>query len=59
MWPSYYAAKLGYEHGGKVCVEAPKMITVDEALALVGNVGPVPRSAPVLYEDPEEDDIED
>lgn len=36
VWPSYYAAKLGYEHGGKISVNAPKMLTVDEALAAVG-----------------------
>ena len=42
VWPSYYAAKLGYEHGGKVRVlstDAPRMLSVDEALALVGDVG--------------------
>jgi hypothetical protein len=36
VWPSYYAAKLGYEHGGKIAVNAPKMLTIDEALELVG-----------------------
>lgn len=41
VWPSYYAAKLGYEHGGKISVNAPKMLTVEEALALVGDVGGV------------------
>lgn len=39
VWPSYYAAKLGYEHGGKISVNEPRMLTVDEALALVGDVG--------------------
>jgi hypothetical protein len=38
VWPSYYAAKLGYEHGGKISVNAPKRLTVDEALAIVGDV---------------------
>jgi hypothetical protein len=38
VWPSYYAAKLGYEHGGKISVNAPKSLTVDEALELVGDV---------------------
>lgn len=45
VWPSYYAAKLGYEHGGKISVNAPKMLTVEEALALVGNVGRVARTS--------------
>jgi hypothetical protein len=36
VWPSYYAAKLGYEHGGKISVNAPKMLSLDEAKALVG-----------------------
>lgn len=35
VWPSYYAAKLGYEHGGKISVNAPKLLTVEEALATV------------------------
>lgn len=39
VWPSYYAAKLGYEHGGKISVNAPKTLTVEEALAVVGEVG--------------------
>lgn len=36
IWPSWYAKALGYEHGGKVAVLAPKLLTLDEALALVG-----------------------
>ena len=44
VWPSYYAAKLGYEHGGKISVNAPKNLSLAEALQLVGNVGPVPRA---------------
>ncbi len=50
VWPSYYAAKLGYEHGGKISVNAPKTLTLDEALALVGNVGKVPRTTPWVNE---------
>lgn len=38
VWPSYYAAKLGYEHGGKISVNAPKRLTAEEALAIVGDV---------------------
>lgn len=37
VWPSYYAAKLGYEHGGKISVNAPRKLTVEEAIALVGD----------------------
>jgi len=52
VWPSYYAAKLGYEHGGKVLtpkpgVNVPKHLTLEEALELVGDVGPRPASAPI------------
>lgn len=42
VWPSYYAAYLGYEHGGKIAVNAPKAITVDEALTMIGEVGGYP-----------------
>lgn len=37
VWPSYYAAKLGYEHGGKICVNAPKLLSFEEALEVVGH----------------------
>lgn len=43
VWPSFYAAKLGYEHGGKISVNAPKLLTLDEAKALIGFTGSVPR----------------
>jgi hypothetical protein len=46
VWPNYYAAKLGYEHGGKISVNAPRMLTPPEALALVGDVGKVARTSP-------------
>ena len=36
VWPSYLASKLGYEHGGKISVQAPKFLTLTEAQALVG-----------------------
>lgn len=42
VWPSYYTAKLtaGYEHGGTIAKEiGPRMLTVEEALDLVGDVG--------------------
>jgi len=42
VWPSYYAAKLGYEHGGKISVNAPRLLSVDEALAIVGEMGKRP-----------------
>lgn len=57
VWPSYYAAKLGYEHLGKTCVQAPKMLTIEEALALVGDVGARPKTAPIAQV--EDDDVED
>lgn len=45
VWPSYYAAKLGYEHGGKISVNAPRSLTVEQALEIVGDVGKRARSA--------------
>jgi len=42
VWPGYHAMQLGYKHGGeKICVNAqgPKTLTVEEALAVVGDVG--------------------
>lgn len=56
VWPSYYAAKLGYEHGGRICVNAPKLISVEEALDMVGNVGGQPARVPVAIDAPELDD---
>ena len=49
VWPSYYAAKLGYEHGGKISVNAPRMLTVEEAIEMVGHVGSVPGKLDSLY----------
>lgn len=39
VWPAFYAAKLsGYKHAsGKICVDAPTMLTLEEALELVGD----------------------
>jgi hypothetical protein len=51
VWPSYYAAKLGFNHGGSIAVNGPRMLTVDEALALVGNPGAMPAAVPVDPED--------
>ena len=48
VWPSYYAAKLGYEHGGTIAVNAPKMLTLEEALETVGDVGAWPIGAAAL-----------
>jgi hypothetical protein len=50
VWPSYHAAKLGYGHGGKVIVNEPKILTIEEALATVGNPGGVPSLAPIAEE---------
>jgi hypothetical protein len=59
VWPSYYAAKLGYNHGGSISVNAPRLLTVDEAVALVGEVGAIASSAPVEDVDMPEDLPED
>lgn len=60
VWPDYHAAKLGYSHGGKVCVNEPRMLTVEEALETVEfhRVGrqPLPPGAVPLPEDVAEDD---
>lgn len=43
IWPGWYAAKLGYGHGGvKIDNQRPTRLTVDEALALVGDVAAQP-----------------
>lgn len=41
VWPSYHAAKLGYGHGGRIVRNEPKMLSVEEALAVVGDPGVV------------------
>lgn len=47
VWPSYHAAKLGYAHGGKIVRDEPRLLTVDESLALVGDPGGAPLSTPI------------
>lgn len=39
VWPTYRAAKLGYQHGGAPCDGAPRVMTLAEALEVVGEVG--------------------
>jgi hypothetical protein len=56
VWPSWYAMKLGFYHGGKVCVNQPKMLSVEEAITLVGNVGSTPLAKPA---GDEEDEVEE
>ena len=48
VWPSWYAAKLGYLHGGQPLREkaGPYMLTLEDALELVGEVGAVPLGVP-------------
>lgn len=59
VWPSYYAAKLGFAHGGKISVNAPRILTLAEALEIVGNPGGVPLAAPdALVEDTELEETE-
>jgi hypothetical protein len=39
IWPGWYAAKLGYGHGGvKIDNQRPTQLTADQALELVGDV---------------------
>lgn len=55
VWCSYQAAKLGYEHGGKIAVTEPRRMTVAEALTLVGDVGPQPARTAVQEETEEQE----
>jgi hypothetical protein len=59
VWPSYYAAKLGYEHGGKISVNAPKFIGLQEALEMVGDVSGRPFIWPSNEKVEELDDMEE
>ena len=54
IWPSYYAAKLGYMHGGKISVNAPTRMTVEDALAVVGYVGGVTLDRKMVWSVPVE-----
>lgn len=48
VWPTYQTAKHfgGFDHGGKYVGHAPRVITVEEALAVVGEFGKQHLSAP-------------
>jgi hypothetical protein len=39
IWPAWYAAQRGHVHGGKVCVDAPELLTLEQVLEQVGHVG--------------------
>jgi hypothetical protein len=39
VWPEYHAMKLGFVHGGKVCINEPRLITLEKALETVGYLG--------------------
>lgn len=45
VWPDYHASRLGYAHGGKICVNEPRTMTLYEALALVGGSEPIAEAA--------------
>ena len=55
VWPDYHAAKLGYSHGGKICVKEPKTMSAEEAISVVGDVGAHPLAVDEPAEDPAED----
>ena len=42
VWPSYHAGKLGHVHNGQVRVNEAQMLTIEEALEVVGDVGARP-----------------
>jgi len=39
VWPEYHAMKLGFVHGGKVCINEPRLITLEKAIETVGYLG--------------------
>jgi hypothetical protein len=45
-WPTWWCKKRGYLHGGEPCDDWPKQMSLDEALAFVGEVGSYPRTCP-------------
>lgn len=48
IWKTYYTAKLGFEHGGKPVEDMrPVTISVEEAIAICGEVGWVPRTVAI------------
>lgn len=47
VWPSYYSAKLGFAHNGKIEIGAPKLLSVEDALNLIGYVGSTVLKAPI------------
>jgi hypothetical protein len=59
VWPDLYSARRGYRHGGAPCINEGVVLTLEEALAHVGDVGPRPAAAPDVDADacegPEED----
>jgi len=60
VWPTFYEAKLKWSHGGDRIVEnAPHIMTIDEALAMVGNTGLVGGKKLKAEELIEPEDIEE
>lgn len=61
VWPSYMAAKLGYEHGGvSIADQGPRLLTVEEALAFVGDPSGRAADAPLPeVADTELDDLDE
>jgi len=60
VWPDWYAAKLGYMHGGKIAVREPRIMTLEEAIEMVGDVGwrdntAMPLAPAIEEEDGDED----
>lgn len=39
VWPDWHAERMGYRHGGKIKVDGPKALTVEEAQEIVGDCG--------------------
>lgn len=46
VWPDLYSARRGFRHGGAPCINEGVLMTLEQALVAVGDVGPHPASAP-------------
>jgi len=56
IWPDYNAGKLGYAHGGKIVVNEPRLLTLEQAKELVGHVGKFEVEFPLAVYNAKDDD---
>lgn len=55
VWPDLYSVRRGVYHGGKPCVNEGRVLTLDEAFDIIGDLSPRAASAP----DPEPEALDD